>query len=97
MGNEASKDTRETVAYVEALQNAVRTAAKNKNRLKADVKEAHDKLLAGPGRKSRLGLGVSSDGSGDKGVASLRVTCPSRSVVSAEIPQSLTPDAGNSC
>jgi hypothetical protein len=85
-----TSEAKQTVAYVEALQNAV---LKSKGDLPKRVADANARLAGGAQAKSQLYLRTHTEGADGKGDASLRVTCPSRSVVSAEIPNSLAPEA----
>ena len=90
MSRKVDKTTKgDQVAFVEALQNAVQNAPEYGDDFRARVKEANERFF---GKRAQLSLKVSSENARSDRVPSLRITCPSRSVVSADIPSSLSPE-----
>jgi hypothetical protein len=79
---------RNQVAFVKALQQTVENS-KPGSALQKRVQAAIDMLRRSLGEPRKLKLSVSSEGTSSP---SLRVTCPTRSLVSAEIPKPLTPE-----
>lgn len=93
MSNKPTDYTKETATFVEALQGAIK--ASDRNDLKARVESAN----AGPhsvrgARRPKLRINVhSAEVPGTSREPSLRVTCPSRSEASVELPASMPVDS----
>jgi hypothetical protein len=95
MSEKASENTEESqaayVKAVKALQDAVQESPRFGDAVKARVQEVNAQFCVNAQGKPQLNLTVRSEQTGDDRGPSLRVTCPSRSVVSAEIPSPLAP------
>lgn len=100
MSNKSEGNNKETTAFVEALQDAIKAGGGNdlkagdRNDLKARVEEVNAGLPSFKGaRKPRLRISAhSAEAPGTSREPSLRVTCPSRSEASIELPASMPVD-----